>query len=132
MSRIAALTPVAAMKSRRARELAGIRRRIEKIAETANGLDQIDAEFLSQAADENLDGVGIAVEVLIVEVLNKLGAGNDAAHMMHEIGEQPVFVRGETDGVAVDGDAPGAGIEMDRATVQLAGGVPARPAKQRA
>src|SRR5262245_41866673 len=96
-SRIAALTAVAVRKSRRARELACIRRGIEQIAQTANGLDQIDAELLSQAPDKNLDGVGIAVEVLIVEMLNEFGARDDAAHVMHQIGEEPILVRGEPD-----------------------------------
>ena len=43
--------------------------RIEKIAQAAHGLDDVEAELLAQPADEHLDGVRIAVEVLVVKVL---------------------------------------------------------------
>ena len=83
----------------------------EEVAEPAHGLDHVDAELLADAADEHLDGVGVAVEVLVVEVLDQLGARHHAAGMVHEVGEQPVFVGGELDRIAVDRDAPGAGVE---------------------
>ena len=83
----------------------------EQIAKSAHGLDDVDAELLADAADEDFDGVGIAIEVLVVEMLDQLGARHHAAGMVHEIREQTIFVRGELDRVAVDGDAAGAGVE---------------------
>ena len=41
---------------------------------------------------------------------------------MHEIGEQPVFVRGEPDRRAVDEDAAGLGVEPHRAADQFGAG----------
>ena len=48
---------------------------LDDIAEPARGLDYVDAEFLAQAADENLDRVRIAIEILIVEMIDDLAAG---------------------------------------------------------
>src|ERR1700682_2400491 len=115
---------VAAEKNRRsASELARIGRG-EEIAQTADGLNHVDAELLADAADENLDGVGVAVEILVVEMLDQLRAPEHAAGMVHQIGEQPVFVRGELDRIAIDGDPAAAGIEPHRPADQLALGLP--------
>src|ERR1700722_13809590 len=110
--RITTVQAVAHRNRRSASELARIGRR-QQITETAYGLDHIDAEFFADAPDEHFDGVGIAVEILVVEMLDKLGAGDDTAGVMHQVGQQPVFVRGEFYRIAVDGDAAGAGIEAD-------------------
>ena len=104
----------------------------EQIAEPAHGLDDVDAELLADAADEHLDGVGIAVEVLVVEMLDQFGARHHAAGVVHQIGQQPVFVAGELDRIAVDRDAAGAGVEPHRPAVELALGVAGRAAQQRA
>ena len=48
-------------------------------------LHDIDAELLAQAPDEHLDGVGVAVEILVVEMFDELGARHDPALVMHEI-----------------------------------------------
>src|SRR5580704_15340866 len=102
---------VAAEKNRRsASELARIGR-AEQIAQAADGLNDVDAELLADAADKDLDGVGVAVEILVVEMLDKLGARDHAAGMVHQIGEQPVFVRGELDRIAGDSDPAAAGIQ---------------------
>ena len=57
----------------------------------------IDAELAAQPPDEHFDGVGVAVEVLVVEMLDQFAARDDAADVMHEIAEQPVFVAGQLD-----------------------------------
>src|ERR1700752_4399909 len=95
-TRITTIQVVAEKNSRSASELARIGRG-KQVAEAAHGLDHVDAELAADAADEDLDRVGVAVEILVVEVLAQLGARDHAAGMMHEIGEQPVFVRGELD-----------------------------------
>src|SRR5262245_16610870 len=83
----------------------------EAVAEPANGLDHVGGNFLAQAADEHLDGVGVAVEVLLVEVLDQLAARDHTLVVVHEVGEQPVLVRGELDRLAVESDAGGLGVE---------------------
>src|SRR3972149_11239096 len=114
-----ALTATAVKKSRRASEFPGIQpagiqlTRIrggrEQVAEAANGLNHVDAELLAQPADEDLDRVGGAVEILVVEMLDELGARHHAAGVVHQVGEQPVLVRSETDRVAGDTEAGRAG-----------------------
>src|SRR5688572_744394 len=95
----------AVTNSRNASELVFIAVLREAIAKTANGLDHLGRNLLAQPADEHLDGIRIAVEVLLVKVLDQLRARDDALVVMHEIGEQAVFVRGELDGLAIEGDA---------------------------
>src|SRR3569623_2321853 len=64
----------------------GCSRRGQEIAEAADGLDDVDVELLADAADEDLNGVGVAVEILVVEMLDELGARHHAPRMMHQVG----------------------------------------------
>src|ERR1700687_2395710 len=97
MTRMTTAQAVAERKRRSASELARISvscaGRSEQITEAAHGLDDFDAELLADAADEHLDGVAVAVEVLVVEMLDQFGAGDNAPGVVHQIGKQPVFVR---------------------------------------
>src|SRR5579864_6140664 len=100
-TRMTTVHAVADRNRRRASELARIGGRREQVAEAAHGLDDLDPELLADAADKNLDGVGIAIEILIVEVLDQLGARHYPAGMVHQVGQQAVLVRGELDRRAV-------------------------------
>src|SRR5277367_6750642 len=70
------------------------RRRCQQIAKAPHRLDDIDVELLADAADENFNGVGVAVEVLVVKMFDQFGTRHHAPGMVHEIGQQPVLVRG--------------------------------------
>src|SRR6185503_13476991 len=65
----------------------------DAVAEAAHRLDQLGRDLLAKAADEDLDGVGVAVEVLVVEMFDELGAGHHAVAVMKEIFEHAIFVR---------------------------------------
>src|SRR6476661_7106951 len=101
----------AVTNSRKASELVFIAFLREAIAQAADGLDHIGRDLLAQPANEHLDGVGVAVEVLLVEMLDQLGARHDALVVMHEIGEQAILVRGELDRLASERDPGGLGVE---------------------
>src|SRR5690242_546088 len=58
-------------------------RRGQEIAETADSLDDVDIELLADAADKDLNRIGVAVKVLVVEMLDQLGARHDATRMVH-------------------------------------------------
>src|SRR5882762_6524255 len=131
-NRMTTVQAVADTNSRSASELARIGGGCEKVAEAAHGLDDLDAELLADAPDEDLDGVGIAVEVLVVEMLDQFGARHHPPGVMHQVGQQAVFVGGELDRRAIDGDAPGAAVEPHRTAQELALGVADRTAQQRA
>src|SRR5262245_6418875 len=131
MTRITAVQIVAERKRRSASELARITRRGEEIAEPADGLDDVDAELLADATDEHLDGVRVAVEILVVEMLHQLGARNHPAGVMHQVREQAIFMRRELDRVAVHRHPAGAGIEAYGPAIELALGMTGRPAQQR-
>ena len=73
----------------------------------------------------------VAVEVLVVEMLDQFGARHHPAGVVHQVGQQPVFVGGELHRRAVDRDAPGAAVEPYRAAQELALGVADRTAQQR-
>ena len=64
-------------------------------------MQHLDTELLSEAPDEDFDRIRIAIEILIVEMFDELGARHDLALVMHEIGEQAEFERGELDGEPV-------------------------------
>src|SRR4051812_13485028 len=107
-------------------------RRGQEIAEATDSLDDVDVELLADAADEDLDGVGVAVEVLVVEMLDQLGAGHNASRMVHQVGQKPILVRRHLDGITRHADPSGPGIERDGAAAQLALGVAGGAAQQRA
>src|SRR5215204_5724142 len=113
--RITTVQAVAERKRRSASELARIAGRREEITETAHGLNDIDVELLADAPDEHLDGIGVAIEVLIVKVLDQFGARDHPPGMVHQVGEEAVFEGGELDRIAVDAHAAGAGLEPYRA-----------------
>src|SRR5690606_29450563 len=65
--------------------------------EAPAGLDDIVANAPADAPDQHFDGVGLALEVLVVEVVDDLHARDDAATLVRQIGEQPVFLRWQAD-----------------------------------
>src|SRR6516225_5771788 len=102
-TRITTVQVVAEKNNRRASELRRIARWSEQIAKPAHGLDDIDAELFADAADEHLDGIGVAIEVLVVEVLDQFAARDHAA---------------------------GTGVEAHGAAIELALGVTGRAAQK--
>src|ERR1039457_7088928 len=136
MTRSPTAEAVAETNRRSARELTRIKSTrvggVEQIAETAHGLDDLDPKFLADAADEHFDGVAVAVEILVVEMLDQLGARHHAPAVVHQIGEQPVFVAGELDRITVNRDAAGARIEAHRTGHEFALGVADPTAQPRA
>ena len=78
---------VAERNKRSAREFARIPstciRWREQIPEATHGLDDFNPEFFADAPDEYFNRVRVAVEVLVVEMLNQLGARDHAASVMH-------------------------------------------------
>src|SRR5258708_29607422 len=127
-TRMTTVHAVADKNRRSASELARIGRGRQQITEAAHGLDDLDAELLADTADKHLDGIGIAVEVLVVKMLDKFRARHHAARMVHQVGQQPVLVRGELAGRASHRDPPGAAVPPRRPRTKLAlGGTPCTP-----
>src|SRR5205823_6556802 len=79
------VTPAGMGRRRRAiSDLSCVTGRGDAVAEPAHRLDEVGRDLLAQAADEHLDGVGVAVKVLVVEVLDELGARHDAVAVQHQ------------------------------------------------
>src|SRR5215472_16658068 len=96
----------AAMMSRAERELSlrpifgvGI---FQAIAKATHRLNQIGVQLPAQPSDEDLDCMRVAIEILVIKMLNQFGAGHYPAFVMSEIGKQAIFERGELDRVAVE------------------------------
>src|SRR4051794_37493887 len=108
---------------------------LEAVAEPADGRDHVCAELLADSRDEYLDRVRIPIEVLVVDMLDKLGAADRLALVVHEIGEELVLLGGELHRLAVPSDLPRTGVEPDVAGRQLgacnAGGPANESAKAR-
>ena len=60
----------------------------------------------------------VAVEILLVKMLDDLAARDDAPSMMHEIGQQAIFVARELDRRVIDRDAPGARVSRTGPTAR--------------
>jgi hypothetical protein len=105
---------------------------VDTVAETADRFDQIDAELLAQAADKNLDRIGVAVKILIVEMFRQFGARDHLVGMVHEIFQHLVFMGGELDRIAIDGHTAGAQIEAHRPADKLVGGMAGGATHERA
>src|SRR3954447_20988618 len=111
-SRASSVHTAAATISRAERELSlcgsPVRRCVrnfETIAKAAHRLDQIGIELLAQTPDEHLYCIRVAIEILIVKMLDQFGPGNHPAAVMRQIGEQAIFQRGELHRISVIGDA---------------------------
>ena len=79
----------------------------------------VGIELASQAADEDLDDVAVALEVLVVEALGQLGLGDHFAGAQHQVLENAVFEGRELHGRAVDCHGLRARVERDRAADEL-------------
>src|SRR4051812_22098136 len=101
---------------------------LQAVAEPANGGDHVGSEFLADARHEHFDGVRIAVEVLVVDMLDELGPADDLALVVHEVGEELILLRGELHRLAVLGHFAGARVETDVAGPELGRGVARRAA----
>src|SRR5687768_16917817 len=111
--RAIALPPAAISATRSESELVRILSRPDPISHATHGLDQVDAELLSQAPYEHFDGVRIPIEVLVVEMLGELRPRHHFARVVHQVLEHLVFVRSELDRSAVDSDAARLEVEHD-------------------
>src|SRR5688572_17453751 len=65
---------------------------LETVAKATDGRDDIRSKLLADARDEHFDGVGIAVEVLIVDMLDQFGAADDLALVVHQVGQELILL----------------------------------------
>src|SRR6186997_2522838 len=92
---------------------------LKAVTEAANGSDRIRAQLLSDARYEHLDRVAVAVEVLVVDMLNELGSADDLALVVHQVGQKLIFLGGELHRIPRLGDLAGTRVEPDVARNQL-------------
>ena len=77
----------------------------EPVAHIADGANQVlvvGAEFGAQAADVDVHGAGAAVVVIAPDLVEQLGPGENAPRMLGQIFQQLEFLVGEVQGPAVD------------------------------
>src|SRR5665213_2962134 len=111
MSASALHSDAAAMRRKASELVFSIAWNDDAIAKPADCLDDVRRHLLAQPADENLDRVRVAIEVLIVEMLDQLSAGDDPIAVVHEVFEHAILVRSELHRIAVDGHLAGAAVE---------------------
>src|SRR6185437_7279517 len=85
-------------------------------------LDGYEAAFrvqlAPQPADEHFEHVGVAVEILLVDVLGEVGLGNQLAGVQHQVFQHLVFVAGEVDQLAFHRHRLRGGVQLDHAAGQ--------------
>src|SRR3546814_5826529 len=83
------LCPTAVARGAAVRSAFVAARNGEAIATAAHGLDRLErafrVELLAQAADEDFQHVGIAVEILLVDVLGEVGLRDQFAGVHHQV-----------------------------------------------
>src|SRR5579872_6750087 len=104
----------------------------QQIAKSPHRLDDIDIQLLADTADKNFNRVRVAIEILVVEMLDQFGARDHAPRVVHQIRQQAVFMRRHLDWIASYADAAGAGVERNRSAGQLRLRMAGRAAQQRA
>lgn len=100
------------------------------VAHSAHCFDEGRAEFAAETCDEDLDGVGIPVEILRVDVLSELGPRHDSSAMVHQIREHAELMAGQLHRGAADRHASGARVKSQRAAPKFGMGKPACAADQ--
>ena len=81
-----------------------------------------------QPGDDDLDRIRVHLGLAVIDALEQLGPGDDMAHAQGQAGQDPPFERGQTQREAVEGKGAELGIERERATGDLRGGVALPPA----
>src|SRR5258707_5699143 len=72
------------------------------IAKSTHRLNEICVQLSSQPAHEHFDGIRVAIEILIIQMLDQLGTGDDPPLVVGKIGEQPILERRQFDGIAIE------------------------------
>lgn len=93
----------------------------DAVAEPADGFHAGRAELPAEAGNENFDSVGVAVEVLGVDVIDQFNAGDDAVAVVQQVREDAELETGELDRFAGEGDAGGADVKGERTGVEFDG-----------
>src|SRR5258708_6058438 len=77
------------------------------IAKSTHRLNEISVQLPSQAPNEHFDGIRVAIEILIIQMLDQFGSGDNPALVVGQVGEQPILKRRHFDRVAVERHAIG-------------------------
>src|SRR5690606_12228221 len=102
------------------------------VSQAAHSLDGALRKLLAQTRDEDVDGVGVAVEVLPIDVVDEFVARYDFAGTLHEYCQHPIFMAGEAQRGAIHSDPGLARIKHDVAAGPDSAGMSAAAADQRA
>jgi len=79
----------------------------------AHRLDRVCFQLYAQPPDEDLNGVGIAVEVQGIDVFDHFAARNNLACPMHQELQHPQLKCGKLDDIAILRDSCRPSIELD-------------------
>ena len=77
------------------------------------------AKLFADARYEHFNRVGITVEILIINMLDQLGPRNNLALVVHQVGQQFIFLRGQLHGLPTQRDAARASIKANLANGKL-------------
>src|SRR5690606_22394022 len=75
---------------------------VQAVAQPAYSFNAAGGQFLAQAAHKDLDGVGVSLAVVRVQVLGQLGAREHFSGALHEQGQDLELVAGQCQWQAID------------------------------
>jgi prepilin-type N-terminal cleavage/methylation domain-containing protein len=103
---------------------------VEPVAQSAHGFNQARRQFLAQAGNEYLDRIRIAIEILSINMFGQFRSGDDFTRVMHQVGENPVFMARQRQGSSIHAGTAAAGIQGQRTANQLGTSMSAGTANQ--
>src|SRR4029079_7381516 len=95
----------------------GLGRQPQDVADAALGVDQrgeaIGVDLASQVGDVGLDDAGLTAEVVVPDVVEDLGLGQDPVRVEHEVAQQLELGRRHLDDAAAAPDLVGVVVELE-------------------
>src|SRR5690606_36198967 len=92
---------------RERRDLRRLTRSTENEPLSSYGREERLGKLLANAADQNIEHVRIAIRIARVDVFHELSAAHDTTCVMHQDGENPIFVRGQLERLSVTVETSG-------------------------
>ena len=70
---------------------------------SAFGADKASADFLAQTGNQHLHGIAVVRKILAINMLRQFPLANNAALLVHEIAERPIFELRQAEHAAIEG-----------------------------
>src|SRR4029079_14534462 len=114
--------PIAISASLNVDDVSVLARSTETVPDASNGMDQrivlVVIDLSTHPSDVDIDDIGQRIEMKVPDVLQKHGAGYNAAFIAHQILQELEFPRGQVDTLAAPAGGPRDQVDREIANAQ--------------